>query len=241
VNSSIRLELNVIHVWSASLEIIKKDIPVFRRLLTPDEKERADRFCFEKDQANFITGRAILRTLLGRYTNQSPADVKFVYNSYGKPLLKKQVQSPLLNFNLSHSGGKVLYAFSRGVPLGIDLEKMKPNIDLVAIAQRFFSPGEVSSLFSLKKSDRAEAFYACWTRKEAFIKAMEMGLSLELDKFDVSLRPGEPARLISIKFQNQNTRNWSLYDLKVFPGFKACLAVRSRNIVISYYLWDSTC
>jgi 4'-phosphopantetheinyl transferase len=239
VNSSIKLEFNVIHVWSASLEIKKKDIPVLRRLLTLDEKERADRFCFEKDQANFITGRAILRTLLGRYTNQSPADVKFVYNSYGKPLLKKQVQSPPLNFNLSHSGGKVLYAFSRGIPLGIDLEKMKPDIDLAAIAPRFFSPGEVSSLFSLKKADRAEAFYSCWTRKEAFIKAMEMGLSLELDKFDVSLRPGEPARLISIRFQNQNTRNWSLYDLKVFPGFKACLAVRSRNIAISNYLWDS--
>ncbi len=241
MNSSIRLELNVIHVWSASLEIKKKDIPVFRHLLTPDEKERAARFCFEKDQVNFITGRAILRTLLGRYTNQSPADVKFTYNSYGKPLLKKQVQSPPLNFNLSHSGGKVLYAFSRGIPLGIDLEKMKPDIDFAAIAPRFFSPGEVSSLFSLKKADRAEAFYAGWTRKEAFIKAMEMGLSLELDKFDVSLRPGEPARLIRTRFKNQNTRNWSLYDLKVSPGFKACLAVKSRNIVISYYLWDSTC
>ncbi len=241
MNSSIRLGLNAIHVWRASLEIKKKDIQVFKRLLTPDEKERADRFCFEKDQANFITGRAILRTLLGRYTNQSPADIKFKYNSYGKPLLKKQVQSPPFNFNLSHSGGKVLYAFSRGIPLGIDLEKMKPDIDFAAIAQRFFSHGEVSSLFSLKKSDRVEAFYACWTRKEAFIKAMEMGLSLELDKFNVSLRPGEPARLISIKSQNQNTRNWSLYDLNVFRGFKACLAVRSRNIIISYYLWDSTC
>jgi len=202
MNSSIRLKLNFIHVWIASLEIKKEDIPVFRRLLTPDEKERAARFCFKKDQVNFITGRAILRTLLGRYTNQSPADVKFVYNSYGKPLLKNQVQSPPLNFNLSHSGGKALYAFSRGIPMGIDLEKMKPDIDFAAIAPRFFSPG---------------------------------------DKFDVSLRPGEPARLMSITFQNQNTRNWSLYDLKVFPGFKACLAVRSRNIAISYYLWDSSC
>ncbi len=241
MNSSIRLKLNFIHVWSASLEIKKEDVPVFRRLLTPDEKERAARFCFEKDQVNFITGRAILRTLLGRYTNQSPAEVKFVYNSYGKPLLKNQVQSPPLNFNLSHSGGKVLYAFSRGIPLGIDLEKMKPDIDFAAIAPRFFSPGEVSSLFSLEKSDRVEAFYACWTRKEAFIKAMEMGLSLELDKFDVSLRPGEPAQLLSIKFQNQNTQNWSLYDLKVFPGFKDCLAVRARDIAISYYSWGSNC
>jgi len=241
MNSSIRLELNVVHVWIASLEIEKKDIPVFRHLLNQDEKDRADRFYFEKDQVNFITGRAILRTLLGRYTNQSPAEVKFAYNSYGKPLLKNQVQSPPLNFNLSHSGGKVLYAFSRGIPLGIDLEKIKPDIDFTAISQQFFSPGELSSLFSLEKSDRLAAFYACWTRKEAFIKAMEMGLSLELDKFDVSLRPGEPARLIRTKFQKQNTQNWSLHDLKVFSGFKACLAARSRNIVISYYLWDSTC
>jgi len=229
----------VVHVWYASLEMDSADIVHYSKTLSSDEKERADRFHFEKDRNHFIIARCILRILLGRYLEKDSSCIQFSYNTYGKPSLKCPVDANPFNFNVSHSDKKVLYAFSKGLPLGIDLEYIRLDLAFESIAKRFFSPLEAAMFCSLPEPFKAEAFFNCWTRKEAFVKARGDGLSLELDQFDVSLRPGEPARLLRTGYDEEDIRDWSIHDIDAGKEFKATLAVKSTHPQISCYSWCS--
>lgn len=228
-----------IHVWSAFLDADDAKIPGYASLLSPDEAERASRFHFEKDRNHFIVCRGLLRILLGSYSRQEPADIQFRYNEFGKPSMIAPDKTASTLFNLSHSRGKALLAFSKNIPLGIDLEGMRGNLDFASMAKRFFSPAEISAFFSLPEEFWQEAFFNCWTRKEAFLKAKEKGLSLGLDQFDVSLRPGEPARLLRTAYEESDARLWSLHDLNAGPGYKAALAAKSKKPDISYHHWKA--
>jgi 4'-phosphopantetheinyl transferase len=226
-----------VHVWYASLEMDYADIVDYSKTLSSDEKERIDRFYFAKDRNNFIRGRGILRVLLGRYLKKDPSCIQLSYNTYGKPSLKCPIEANSLNFNVSHSDEKILYAFSKGLPLGIDLEYIRLDLSFESIAKRFFSPLEATMFYSLPEAFKAEAFFNCWTRKEAFVKAKGGGLSLELDQFDVSLRPGEPARVLRTRYDERDNQDWSLHDIDVGSEFKAALAVKSIKPQISCYSW----
>ena len=151
-----------------------------------DERQRAGRFHFEKDRGEFIVGRALLRTLLGRYGHREPSQLEFHYGASGKPRLAGE--DPSLRFNLSHSHGLALYAFSRGRELGIDVEQIRSNADAKKIAERFFSSQEVATLRALPAHEREKAFFDCWTRKE-----MTGGL-------DASNGAGRPSSVFSFEF-----------------------------------------
>jgi 4'-phosphopantetheinyl transferase len=227
------------HVWLVSTESDFRDLGRLENLLSPDETERAGRFHFEKDRRAFIMGRGVLRLLLGRYTGREPASLRFVYSSHGKPALPGTGFPENPAFSVSHSGTKILLAFSPGHSIGVDIEHIRRSPELEDLARRYFSPAESDLFLSLPEKHRTEAFFICWVRKEAFLKAHGQGLSFGLDRFEVSLRPGEQARLIRIRDNETEAREWILYDLPTGPEYKAALAARAHPGKICCYIWPA--
>jgi 4'-phosphopantetheinyl transferase len=221
----VELPTDEIHIWYASLE---QPLSEFQRLLSADEKERAKRYYFEEDRRRFIVRRGILRTLLGNYLDIEPYQVQFCYGNNKKPGIADIFGGRKVQFNLSHSRGLAIYAFTRTHEIGVDVEYIRDIPEMGKIAERFFSARENSAFQSLPESQKQEAFFNCWTRKEAFIKAIGDGLSYALDAFDVSLVPGEPATLIGIKGDSEEASRWSLRDLEPAAGFAAALTVKGR-------------
>jgi 4'-phosphopantetheinyl transferase len=224
------LDARDVHVWLASLEPEDAIVDRLGPLLSPDEQARAARFHFEIDRKHFIVARGCLRTILARYLGVAPGEIEFTYDQNGKPrLATSMAQSQPLEFNLAHSGVHALYAFTRIGEIGVDLEFVRPEFTGDEIARRFFSTTEVSCLNSLPAEARQEAFFNCWTRKEAFIKAKGIGLSLPLDQFDVTLSPGEPAALVRTRWDENEAARWSLKEIEVGPGYAGALAIEAHD------------
>lgn len=198
-----------------------------RQVLSDEEQERAARFVFDLHRNRFIAGRSVLRSLLGRYLRISPAKVDFHYTPYGKP----EIAGSRIRFNVSHSEDRAIIGLTLDDPLGVDVERLRPVQDCLGLAERFFSDPERSQLASLPEELHNEAFLNCWTRKEAFIKALGEGLSHPLDTFQVSLVPGQPARLVSVAGLADFDRHWSMIELLPGPGFIGACAVRRAGIV----------
>ena len=224
-----------IHVWRLSLVQPGEIVAALGRLLSADETERARRFHFDKDRRQFIVARGTLRRLIGRYLEATPESIRFTYQEYGKPHLVDSLY-PTLKFNLAHSGSLAVFAFTRLGEIGVDLEQIKPELAGEDIARRFFSEGEVASLDALAESERALAFFNCWTRKEAFIKAKGLGLSLPLDQFDVSLIPGHEPRLLRTAWDEDEAERWSIRALDVAEDYVGALAIEAHDWQLS--CWD---
>jgi len=227
------LPRNEVHVWRVWLNLPEARVAVLRKTLDEDELQRANRFRFPQHRRHFTVARGVLRMLLGRYLHRSPAEIAFEYNRYGKPFLKggKSVpcaeESPdciktdrdngMMEFNLSHSGEMALYAFSPDRKVGIDVEWTGRRIaDREGIVKRFFSPREAEVLSGLPVHREKEAFFGCWTRKEAYIKARGKGLSIPLDGFEIiplSLGAADS----SIRHEGEgNTENQDDPELRVY-------------------------
>jgi len=224
------LTVDDIHVWRIALELRDATLAQMRETLAEDERQRADRFHFEKDRRHFIAGRGALRAILSRYLGRRAQEVRFAYTNYGKP---HPAEETLLRFNLAHSHGLALLAMTHGREIGVDLELIRDNLEGEQLAERFFSPREVDALRTLPPELRREAFFHCWTRKEAYIKAIGKGLYLGLDQFDVSLRPGEPAALLATQHDPNEARRWSMRSLVPNEGYVGALVVEGH----SWRLW----
>jgi 4'-phosphopantetheinyl transferase len=215
-----------IHVWRASLERPRHVVEGMRGLLCDDERRRADEFRFERHRARYTVGRALLRCLLARYLAAEPRELAFDYGEFDKPELRGG--GP--RFNLSHSGSVALYAISDDGEIGIDVELESADLASERIAERFFSPAEVGVLRSLPARLQPRAFLACWTRKEAFIKARGDGLSLALDSFDVTLAPDAPAALLRTAWCGEEPKQWYMRDLSDGQaGYVAAVALRGEG------------
>ena len=229
-SESASLAHDEVHVWVASLDVGSARIENLERTLTEDECKRAERFNFEKDRRHYIVARARLRAILARYLHIEPDEIRFCYSRNGKPLLADESRSHEVHFNVSHSHGMALYAITRGREIGVDLEYFRKNVvDTARIAEQFFSTREVAMLRSLPTQMRELAFFTCWTRKEAYIKAKGDGLSLALKSFDVSLTPGKPAALLRTEGDPQEASRWSLKELSPCSGYVAALAVEGHQ------------
>jgi 4'-phosphopantetheinyl transferase len=215
-----------IHAWIASLDVSAGALDGFRAALSTDELARAARFHFDRDRAHFTAARGMLRRLLADYLETAPAGLSFVYGEHGKPALAAPWDATGLRFNLSHSHGYALYACTTGREIGCDIEQFRDDVLGDRIADRFFSPAENADLNALPAEARTQGFFNCWTRKEAWIKARSHGLSLPLDSFDVTLAPGEPARLLATRPDAGEAARWSLIALDAPPGFAAAIAVQ---------------
>ena len=232
------LGLDEIHVWRATLDQAPSQIQSFLHSLASDEQARAERFYFDRDRDHFIVARGVLRAILGRYLNQAPENLSFCYGSHGKPALAGKTGRDAIHFSVSHSHGVALYAVSRGREVGVDLEITRTDLAVAEIAERFFSRREIAMLRTLPPELHCQAFFRCWTRKEAYIKARGEGLSLPLDQFDVSLLPGEPAAVLGTQQDPSEAPRWSLQELVPAPGFAAALAVEAHGLRLTCWQWQ---
>jgi len=216
-----RLGVNDIHVWRARLKPRDHVVTSLRLVLSADERTRADRFYFERDRRSFTVARGVLRSLLGGYLGCAPADVGFGYRDKGKPYATSPASD--VAFNVSHSGDYALLAFTRGRALGVDVELRRDMSDLTSLAETSFSPSEFAVFRGLPTAQHVEAFFACWSRKEAFIKATGEGVS-QLAEFDVTLRPGEPARILAVRGPSAVVR-YAMHELPPIDGHAAALVI----------------
>lgn len=229
------LSSNDVHVWRATLDQPAGRVRQLAQTLSEEERMRAEHFHFEQDRKRFIVGHGVLRTIIGLYLGTEPSLLQFCYGPHGKPYLAERFSEGTLRFNLAHSHELALYAFTRGREIGVDLEYIRYMPDVEQIAASFFSARENAVLHALPTSQKQEAFFNCWTRKEAYIKAIGNGLAQPLDKFDVSLAPGEPARLLSVEGDTEEASRWSLKALTPAPGYVAALAVEGHNWRLTYW------
>jgi 4'-phosphopantetheinyl transferase len=225
-----------VHVWRAALDVSDSYLAALQPTLAPDEVQRAERFHFQRDRQHFIAGRALLRLILGRYLRMAPKQIPLAYTAYGKPFLASPADQGQYSFNLSHSAGIALYAVTRARAVGVDIERIRSDLDHQQIAARFFSPAEQAQLLALPAPLRSPAFFRCWTRKESYIKAHGQGLSLPLDQFTVSLTPHEPARLVHSSAAGEALR-WSLRELFPDPGYAAALTVEGQGWRLACWQW----
>lgn len=220
---------NVVHVWRASLAVDPSALRRLKSTLEQNELERADRFIFDPDRNHFIAARGILRDVLGRYLQCAPQTIDFVYGARGKPAISSAGLRHPLCFNLSHSHGLAVIGIARERELGIDVEMIRPDFASEEIAKRYFSAKEIHELSGLPAELRAEGFFLCWTRKEAYIKARGAGLSLPLSEFDVSLKPHDENALLATRPDGAEGTQWSLRDVPAVEGYVAALCVRGHG------------
>jgi len=216
-----------VHVWRVPLDDDART-ESYWALLSAEERARATRFVRDIHRRRFIAAHGALRTILAGYVDAEPTALDFVTGEHGKPALRQVTGRPAVEFNLSHSGDLALVAVARARAVGVDLERWS-EVEHLELAERFFSPGERRALRALAHAPHlVEAgFFAAWTRKEAYLKAIGQGITRGLHHFDVALAPGEPARLLADRLDADATARWAMIALEPAPGYSAALVVAS--------------
>lgn len=223
---ALALEDGELHIWHANRSGGRSNVPRFLDLLSTDERERMARFRFDPDREDFAFARGMLRTVLGHYLGTAPAEVRFSRSPHGKPSLASPHGTYRLQFNLSHTLGYVLVALCLDRTVGVDVERLRTDIEVEDLAAKFFSSAEKRAIRSLPNGERRRAFFHCWTRKESLLKAWGGGLLHPLDAFDVSVQPHvERIRLIT-RPRAEQARWWRIFDVAVPEEFAAAVSVQ---------------
>ncbi|HUE99361.1 MAG TPA: 4'-phosphopantetheinyl transferase superfamily protein [Anaerolineales bacterium] len=229
---SLDLQARQVDVWRVRLDLPADGLNQLESTLSKDETERAARFHFPADRDRFTAAHGYLRDILARYLHCEPRELSFSVTQHGKPVLPEHE----LEFNLSHSGDFALIAIARGHRVGVDVEHIREGISSQVIARQYFSQAEFAELQSLPTRQKETAFFTCWTRKEAYIKAQGLGLSFPLESFDVSLTPNEPAILRATRPDPAEAARWTLFSLKTGPLYESAVAVEGKDL--EFRLWD---
>ncbi len=235
---SLILSSNDVHLWRAKLDQSDECVKQLTQILSFEEQRKSERFHFDKDRKSFIVTRGVLRTILSRYLGIEPNRLQFGYRSNSKPCLTEKSDGEEICFNLSRSHGLSLYAFTRSRQIGVDIEYIFPITEADQIFARFFSSHEYAKWQQLPKDQKQEAFFHCWTRKEAYIKARGEGLSLPLDQFNVSFAPGEPAALLASSGTSDESSRWLLRAFQPGPGYVAALVVEGHDWRLKCLEWS---
>ena len=225
------LEVQDLHVWIVDLRRVVTLDEQLGSVLSEDELQRSRRFRFSRDRRRFLVARSFLRTLIGKYLVVHPRSIRFEYNHFGKPSLPGEN----LSFNLSHSKNLILYGLAQHEALGVDVERINSDFGTQKIAKRFFSPHEIEELNCLPVDQQVIGFFNCWTRKEAFIKALGHGLSIPLKSFDVTLAPLEPARILAIRMAHQMGDGWKLYSIEPAPGYVGAICAKEPDRRLRFF------
>jgi 4'-phosphopantetheinyl transferase len=222
-----------VDLWRAELDLDPAQLSAFTSTLSPDEADRSRRFHRDSDRHRFVAGRGWLRRILGSCLERDPAMLRFAYGISGKPRLVGAANQ-LLRFNMSHSGGVAVYAVCQAREVGVDVERVSADVDIEALAQRFFSAAERVELAALAAHDRRRAFFDCWTRKEAYLKAAGTGLGTPTQDFSVTVRSGSPVEL-TVPADGGDHR-WSLYAIDAGTGYSAAVAVEGTHARVASVL-----
>jgi 4'-phosphopantetheinyl transferase len=230
----LRLDRRDVHLWSLRLGPLECDLDTLSETLHPDEIARAGRFRFERDRRSYVAARGLIRTILGLYVNVPPAHVAFAYGPHGKPGLIPANSASDVSFNLSHSNELALLALTRGRPVGVDLERIRPFEDVADVPGHIFSQRELAEFQDIPALDRAPAFFNAWTRKEALVKATGLGFSSDVTEVEVTFVPGMDARLVSLCGDPKIAAKWTIRDLAAPHGYAAALAVSGgiRDVLV---------
>jgi 4'-phosphopantetheinyl transferase len=232
----IRLSKGDVHVWIAEVDNPVLSEQDFLGILSDEEHKKAERFFFDQDKRRYIVCHGVLRTIIGKYhLGIEPGRLEFWYGPRGKPFLADKFSDGTLQFNQSYSKGLALYAFTKGREIGIDLEYIRFLPNARQIVAGSFSKLEQAAFNALPEREKKEAFFNCWTRKEAFIKAIGEGLYYPLDQFDVSLSPGEYPRLLRVAGMPGEASLWSLKSFTPAIEYKAALAIKCKDYNIIYW------
>jgi 4'-phosphopantetheinyl transferase len=226
-----------VDVWRVRLDE-PAPVPVEASALSPDEIARAARFHFENDRTHFTQCRSALRALLAGYLAIPATEIRFEYLTSGKPQLVAEQNPQALQFNVSHSANMALIAVGSEHRLGVDIEKIRGDVDIEALAEQFFSLRERAGLQALPDRLRVPGFFACWTRKEAFLKATGDGLSFPLAAFSVTTHPDLDPELEEINGNTEAGKLWFLADLSVVDGFRATVALDRCHSRLETYSWN---
>ena len=227
-----------VHVWRLSLDLPPDGVQVLRGSLTEDEISRAGRYHRETDRTRFIVARGLLRVILARYLNVRPEEIQFRYNSWGKPYLAPDRHPSPPLFNLSHSYGLALCGLSRNRMVGVDLERVRLLTEYEQIMEQVFCPQEIRTLTALPDPMRQRTFFSNWTRKEAYIKALGRGLSIPLNRFDVSAGSPVPTSVTSESWGFPKTTRWSLQDLNLGDKYVGAVAVEGDTPQLQCWDWQ---
>jgi 4'-phosphopantetheinyl transferase len=225
-----RLGNDEIHVWCATLSDFRRELLQFDAVLSSPERVRAERFRFCKDRNDYIIRHGILRIILSRYLGQHPAKIQFCCGQFGKPEINGDLIRERLNFSTSRSGNLALYAVTRLCPVGVDVEWLRPVPHFEEIASQFFSFRETETLMALSTEHRTEAFFACWTRKEAYLKATGEGIGKGLAKVEVTLSPWEEPEILRLRGEAKARSEWQLRSFSPAPGYLAALAFQHGDL-----------
>ena len=228
---------NEIHVWATTLAVPPTKFDDLAATLSPEEKERAHKFKFEKHRNRYIAGRGALRKILGQYLRAEPAELRFVHLENGKPVLAGDFASAGIYFNLSHTEDLALIAVTRIGMVGVDVERVRPIREMDALVARFFSPRENEAFQKVATEVKPAAFFNLWTRKEALLKATGEGITRSLSLVEVSFLPGEPARLLAVSGDAEKAAAWSLRELTPAKGFTGAIAIEARKIEVRCGEW----
>jgi 4'-phosphopantetheinyl transferase len=228
-----------VHVWKINLAVPPAETSRLGNFLSAPEREQGARFHFAQDQRRFVVRRAILRRLLAASLETKPATVQFKILSHGKPQVSGQKSSDGLQFSCSHSADLALVALARGRELGVDLEQHRPLAEAEELAGKFFSSSEISELAALPEPLKTAAFFNGWTRKEAFLKAIGLGLAFPLDRFSVALTPDRSAALLSVDDDLKAAQKWTMISLDVRPDYSAALVCAGKDARIKLFNWNS--
>ncbi len=239
--NSFQLASDEVHSWCANLDVPPETSARLYATLTPDERLRSARFRFERDQQRYIVARGVLREILGRYLQIQPDKISFVYNAFGKPDLSPEFGNRL-KFNLSHSDGLALIAIATASEVGVDLEYIRTQSDSAEIARCFFSAAEVDYLNALPSQLYTEAFFSCWTKKEAYLKACGEGLATPLHSFSVPPTTDPAQTPVDLQVASRNSvpaQRWSLFTLRPAPGYAGALTIEGTGWRLRQWQWKT--
>lgn len=247
-----------VHVWCATVHVDDATANRLLGILSSDEQQRAARYLLDRSRRRFIAGRAAQRMILAGYvasnvgwasahlgdagglepTLQAACDLVFDYSPLGKPALARDSDaSGRLRFNISNSGDMALLAVAFDRDLGVDVERIRDNLDHAGLAKRYFAAEERDKLRGLPESQQLTGFFDCWTRKEAFLKAIGKGLTYPLDRAIVSVG-SEPCRLLSLDGDQAAAAEWSLVAVHPAPGYVAAIALPGSEPHVEAFHWD---
>ncbi len=217
----LQLDVNFIDVWRSRVDLPETEIRKYAKTLSQQEQERAEGFSFADKYEEYVVTRGLLRKALAHMLKQTPEAFEFEYTASKKPYLSRKYANKVISFNASHSHGQALVAVSVGRNIGIDIERIRAGVKYEKLAQRFFSEAEYTALMQCPPEQRLSAFYAIWTRKEAFVKAVGKGIAFGLSEFDVNVDPHQPPVMLATRWDPKDASKWLMATIKTEAGYMA--------------------